>query len=307
MKDKYVIVVPCYNEGSIISKFLDEVELKLKVTNLHFDIIIVDDASIDSTSEILKEYKFQSKEFELKVIRLRYNMGHQLAIKQGLIYVHSLNSQNLKGIVVMDSDGEDDPEAILQMITLNEADIIFVERGKRKEKFTFKLGYFIYTILFRIIVGKRITYGNYSLISNKVLDAIVNQSFIHYAGFLSKQKFTIKKIKYDRQRRIDGHSKMSLKNLIFHGLYSFIEFAEEVLFTLMKLFFFILVIITILGIYVLYSKFISHKAIVGWASSISFSLAISGLIIISTIIIGLLLLSIKHTLNQKDGQFNEVR
>ena len=305
MNKQFIILAPCYNESQVIKTFLDELELKLSSSDYSYFVLIVDDASTDSTLEILTKYKFNNVKFELKVIRLINNSGHQEAIRQGLNYAKKLDS-DIRGLIVLDSDGEDDPSAINELIQLKDLDIAFVERGKRKEDISFKVGYFFYQLIFKLITGKKISFGNYSMISPMVLNAIADQHFFHYAGFLSKQKFKIKKIKYNRQKRLDGSSKMSYKNLVFHGLYSLIEYSEEILFTLIKAFLIIFSILFIYGNFVLYSKFISHMAISGWASSIISNLILSGLIIISTLIISLLLLSLKKIIIQKSIHYNEI-
>jgi glycosyltransferase involved in cell wall biosynthesis len=302
---KYIIVAPCYNEEQVIDKFLREIERKLAQVDATFLVVIVDDASVDASSEILSQFRFANPKFDLKVIRLNSNMGHQEAIRQGLQYAHRLQ-EGVKGIIVMDSDGEDDPSAIVKLAGIETFDIVQVERGKRHESLKFKVGYFFYKLLFGLVTGKYISFGNFSMISPLVLRSIHNQSFFHYAGFLSKQKFKKQKVRFDRQKRIDGKSKMSYKGLVLHGLNSLIEYAEEILYFLLKTFVFVLFLVLSLGIFVLYSKFVTHKALYGWTSSVGMNLVIAAIIICSTIIIGLLLLSIKKTINQKNEQFREV-
>ena len=207
----------------------------------------------------------------------------------------------------MDSDGEDDPNAINELVEKDIFEIVYVSRGKRFENTKFKTGYFLYKILFKFTTGKKINFGNYCMMAPKVLAAVSSQSFFHFAGFLSKQRFTIETVEHDRQKRIDGSSKMNYKGLVFHGLASIIEYAEEILFSLLKLFILLFVALIGLGIYVLYAKFISKVAIAGWASSISANLVIAMLIIVSTLIIGLLLLAIKKTILQKNGCYKEIR
>ncbi|MEE9361875.1 MAG: glycosyltransferase [Cellulophaga sp.] len=306
MKNQYYIVAPCYNESNVINLFLKEIESKLRGSKFYFTIVIVDDASIDDSAKILSKFEFESSKFSLKVIRLEYNMGHQAAINTGLNYVNNFRNK-LKGVIVMDSDGEDDPNAINELTSFNDFDIVLVVRGKRKEGRFFKLGYFAYKLLFRIVTGKRINFGNFSLISPEVLKCIHNQRFLHYPAFLSKQKFNIDKIVYNRQDRMNGKSKMSKKGLVFHGLLSMIEYSEEILFFLIKVFFVTFIISSIHGIYIIYSKFILKNAILGWASSVGASLIIICLLIINTIIIGLLLISIKKTIASKINAYEEIR
>jgi len=306
MSKKYFIIAPCYNEEDVIVRFLQDLEITLAKGNVEFTVVIVDDASLDSSQNLLNLFQFNNANFNLKVIRLNFNMGHQVAINIGLNYVSKFKD-DIKGVIVMDSDGEDDCNAIMELIKLEDFDIVFVSRGKRKEGVLFKIGYFFYKRLFKIVVGKSITFGNYSLISPKVLLSIRNQQFSHYAAFLSKQKFKIEKIPFDRQKRIDGKSKMSHRNLVFHGLSSLIEYSEEILFFLIKFFLALFCINIIIGGYVLYTKFILKTAIEGWASSVGSSILIICFLIISTVIIGLLLLSIKKSIFYNRKSYEEIR
>lgn len=298
------IITPCYNEEKLIELFLRNLaeELKRYDNQINFDIVVVDDASTDGVLEKLKSINSLSGNTSIHVISLFYNMGHQEAIRQGLLYVGSLNKE-YHGVIVMDSDGEDDPSAIHKLLSIENFDIIFVERGKRSENLSFKIGYYLYKTLFRIVTTKKITFGNYSMISGRVLKSVQHQKFFHYSGFLSKTRFSIQKVRHDRLKRLDGKSKMSYKGLVFHGLYSLVEYSEEILFTLLKLFGLLTVGITGIGAHMFYSKYIVRQAPYGWTSTIAVSLLISALIIISTIIICLLQIAIKRSLNQKDIQF----
>jgi len=301
MPKHFTIITPCYNEQNVVKKFLTELEQTLTATDCHFTIIVVNDASTDNSLELLRNFKFSSPTLSLKILDLKYNMGHQEAIRNGLNYADHLDQQT-EGIIVMDSDGEDDPKAILKLVQLQNFEIVFVERGKRKENLSFRIGYFFYKRLFRVITGKRFAVGNYSMISPRTLHRVANQPFFHYAGLLYKQKLTISTLKYDRRKRLDGQSKMSYQNLVFHGLYALVEYAEELLFLLLKIFIGISCIIFALSIYVLYVKFITHTAIPGWASYIGINLVTTGMIIISTFILGLFLLSIKKAIYQNNEQ-----
>lgn len=305
MGAKYIIVSPCFNEQEVVEKFLREIEAKLGKLEASFLVIMVDDASTDDTPAILSRFQFTLPQFSLKVIRLHFNMGHQEAIRQGLNCANKYK-EDVKGIVVMDSDGEDDPNAIVELVALDQFDIVQVVRGKRHESLQFKIGYVFYKLLLWIVTGRVISFGNFSMISAQVLGSIHNQSFFHFAGFLSKQRFKFHKIRFDRQKRIDGKSKMSYKGLVMHGLSSLIEYAEEILYFLLKTFVAVLLSVFALGIFVLYAKFIAHNALYGWASSLGINLVIAGMIISSTIIIGLLLLSIKKAIHQRNEQYREV-
>lgn len=300
------ILSPCYNESSIVESFLNELEETLGHLVDKFIVTLVDDNSTDSTVEILKKFQFKKDNFELKIIKLKSNCGHQEAIRQGLIFLDQLDN-NFGKIVVMDSDGEDNPQAILEMLTIESNGIIFVQRGKRSEGQLFKIGYFVYKILFKILTGYKINYGNYSMISRSVLNAISGKHFIHFPGFLSKQKEEKIFVIYDRRKRIDGTSKMNTNSLILHGLYSLVELSEEVIIALIKFFLFILLNIILLFMYVLYARFIAHSAIPGWASFLSLNLITICIVMLSTIMLSLISLAIKKNLNHHNNGYEKIK
>jgi hypothetical protein len=74
----------------------------------------------------------------------------------------------------------------------------------------------------------------------------------------------------------------------------------------MKLF--VLFIFALFGVacYVIYSKYIAFTAISGWTSGVAGSLFISLLVIVSTVILGLILLSIKKIMLQTSKNYDEV-
>ena len=158
-----------------------------------------------------------------------------------------------------------------------------------------------------MISGNKINFGNYSMIKINVLNSLVEQNFIHYSAFLSKMKYNKKYICFDRNKRIDGKSKMNSNSLVIHGLKSIIEYSEEILFFFMKLLIAVFLLMSIYEGYVFYDKFISHKAISGWTSTITLSFIIIMLVIATIIILGLLLISQKERFKKMDKYFYEVK
>ncbi len=292
----YVIVTPCFNEGSTLISFFKKLEIVLAALRENFTIVLVDDASLDDSVQLAKSFNFSAPNIHLHIIQLIYNSGHQSAIFQGLLYAKTINAQH---VIVMDSDGEDAPEAIPQLIAQSGYDIVVVNRGKRKESFTFRFSYAIYKMLFKFITGKKMDYGNYSMISKKIVERIANTSFIHYPAYLLKQKALRTSIVFDRDKRIDGKSKMGIKGLLFHAFRSFIEFAEDLLMLFLRMFMVISVVIVFLFINVLYQKLIAKTAILGWFSTLTISLVILATICLGFFVTGLLLLNLMHQQNNK--------
>lgn len=290
-----VIITPCYNENITIIKFLAELEETLSHLPYYFNVVVVDDCSNDNTVSLLKKFRFKSFRFNLTILMLKYNVGHQRAIYQGLLYSRDLDAEHF---IVMDSDGEDDPTAIIDLIDLRNYEIVNVVRGRRQESFTFQFFYIVYKLIFRVITGKNMNFGNYCMISKNVLENSVMTSFLHFAAYLSKQKKTSAHVVYSRRKRLDGSSKMNLSSLVHHAFRSFIEYADEFLMVFLKLFMFIATVFFSLILYVVYVKIFTDKAILGWASTLSVGLFSLCLMCLGFFIMGILLLNILSRNNQ---------
>lgn len=282
------IIAPCYNEGAVAVRFLEELEQVLARLPQRFTVVVVDDGSTDGTLDVLNSYRTSATNVGVTVLSLAYNMGHQEAIHQGLHYASTLNAERF---IVMDSDGEDDQGAIVELSTTTDASIVFVGRGKRSEPAGFQLGYWTYRLLFRLFTGRSISFGNYSMIDRRVLDAVLDRSFTHYAAFLSRQRVAQRIIVRDRRPRIDGASKMGMHGLGVHAFRALIEYSEEVLGTLLRGFvalsvIFLLSLLCIVGI-----KLLTPWAIPGWASTLSLLLFNGMLLCLGFFAIGLLLVN----------------
>ena len=116
---KLSVVIPCYNEHDTIHEIVDKVK-NAPVKSM--EIIIVDDASTDGTSELIKEQIEPSVD---KVIFHPKNMGKGAALRSGF--------KEATGdiIVVQDADLEYDPREypnLMEPILLGQADVVFGSR-----------------------------------------------------------------------------------------------------------------------------------------------------------------------------------
>lgn len=284
-KYDFVIITPCYNENITIIKFLDQLEKDISNLDYTFLVLIVDDASTDDSLHKLKSYSFRSEKLTKKLISLKFNSGHQHAIYQGLLYAKDIDADR---IIVMDSDGEDDSACIRDLCQIRDAEIVFVSRGKRRENLKFRAGYMLYQLLFWLITKKKITFGNYSMVSREVLEVAVHKNFVHYASFLSRLNVSTKYITYDRKNRIDGKSKMNFTRLVIHGFSSLIEYSQEILVIFLKIFFLIALLVFLVFIMILYIKLFTNEAIPGWTSILLTILLNLAALCIGFFIIGLM-------------------
>lgn len=290
------IVSPCFNEQNTILSFLERLEKAFNTTAQRFQVIIVDDCSQDNSLEQLIQFRFRTSRIRLTVLELKFNLGQQGAIHQGILYAAK---QKPDHVIVMDCDGEDDPNAIPLLLQYTHYQAVQVRRGRRSENFLFRLFYFCYRVLFRFITGKRIDFGNYCMISRDIVERICHTSFVHFPAYLLKQKASMTSIRYDRAKRIDGQSKMGYKGLFLHAFKSMIEFAEDLLLLFFRLFVINIVLFLALMINIVYQKFVTHTAILGWFSTLAVSLIILAVLSIGFFITGVLLLNLMHQQNSK--------
>ena len=109
------IVIPLYNEEKSIKSVINNIP-----RNLDCEIIVIDDGSTDNSLKVVKEINR-----EVIVIEHEQNKGYGASILTGF--------EHAKGdiIVTMDSDGQHDPNEILQLIQPiidKEADIVIGSR-----------------------------------------------------------------------------------------------------------------------------------------------------------------------------------
>lgn len=297
------IILPFYNEEKIFKFFLNDLNDNLSKLNFNFKLIFIDDFSSDKTIDVIKNYIF-NKNISIKIIRNFSNLGNQKSIKAGLDYAIK-NHKTISKFIIMDTDGEDNPANIKDLIeNSNGNSIVVAKRGTRSNSFLFLFLYKIYKIFFKILIGKKLDFGNYSIISRDVANHLVHLNFVHYSAFLLKLKFEIKKIKFDRAKRISGNSKVNFDFLIYHALFSILEVSEILFLRILRLFTIITVILTLLAFYILYVKFIISIAVPGWASLLLSGFFISELIVINTIILGLML--IYNSKLNHEIKYNEV-
>ena len=300
--EKVVIITPCFNENRTVITFLTNLEKIISTLPFTFEVVVVDDCSSDNTPLLLKEFRFGSPGLTLHVVTLPYNMGHQQAIYHGLLYSRNIASDRF---IVMDSDGEDDPAAIRELVGIQGYEIVNVARGRRKESLRFRVSYHVYRYLFKFITSKVLNFGNFCMINKRVLLICCSTSFIHFAAYLSKQNVKSTSIVYNRLKRIDGKSKMNMGSLVHHAFKSFVEYAEQLLMVFLRIFVFIILAFFILLGIVIYKKYFSHQAILGWASTISLGLFNTALICVGFFVIGILLLNMiaKSDRGKKDIKF----
>jgi len=195
----------------------------------NFTVFAVEDGSV---SEPLTPADFKEASVDGVLIHLKRNMGHQRAIAAGLIYLNTHYAP--KQTIVMDSDGEDRPASIPEMLKrLDDAktDVVVASRKSRHETLSFKAFYVLYRFVFKALTGKPVGFGNFMAMTEKSLSRItaMNELWLHLAGTAILSKLRLVHLPLDRGKRYKGQSKMNFSGLVLHGMRAVMVFAEDVL------------------------------------------------------------------------------
>ncbi|MBN9023147.1 MAG: glycosyltransferase, partial [Rhizobiales bacterium] len=166
------------------------------------------------------------------VLRLQRNVGHQRAIAIGLCHVARTAPDAL--CIVMDSDGEDVPDTIPQLIAAldrDDADAAVARRASRVETIRFKASYQAYRVFFRLMAGREISFGNFMALRPKAVKrlAAMQELWTHVAATLIASKLRLSTVPIHRGPRYAGQSRMNFAGLVLHGFRALMVFAEDVL------------------------------------------------------------------------------
>ena len=266
---KLIILIPVYNDWESLALLLPRIEDVLSTIKTPAHILLIDDASAAPSPLDLLEKKWDFF-IQIDILRLLRNVGHQRAICIGLC--HIADNLPCDRIIVMDGDGEDDPDDIPELLKASDlsmkTSIVFAERRRRTESILFRFFYYIYRLLHLILVGLRVRFGNYSVVPFECARqlVVVAEMWNHYAASIILSKLPYVSVPCARAPRLTGTSKMNFVSLVVHGLSALAVFSDRigarVLMGSIHLMF-----LTIIGMAsVVIIRFTTEISIPGWAA-----------------------------------------
>ncbi len=227
---KIVICAPVFSDWDCAATLLEHIDQVVQRHKLVATVLFVDDGSSEGIPDSLP-CKLQGLQ-SVEILKLRRNVGHQRAIALGLTFIY--RHRPCDAVIVMDADGEDSPDDFLGLLERFESHqgrrIVFAQRARRSENLTFRLFYRLYKIVHRLLTGRTVEVGNFSIIPAARLDCLVGISDLwnHYAASVFKSRMPVDKVPIPRARRLRGESKMNFVSLVTHGLSAISVFGEQV-------------------------------------------------------------------------------
>lgn len=223
--NKISIVLPVYNEEAGIKNTIEVLENFVECQIETYEIIFVDDGSVDSSVDIIRHA--QSQYENIRLVEFSRNFGHQLAITAGIRYTKG------DAVVVMDADLQDPPSVIPNMIEKWQEgfDVVYGKRLIREGESFFKRfsAKAFYRVMHKVAnVDIPLDTGDFRLMDRKVVDALskLNEPEPFVRGLVSWIGFKQTAVTYERQERNAGVTKYPLTKMIrlaSDGITSFSE------------------------------------------------------------------------------------
>ena len=281
MSSPYLSVVsPFYNEAEVLPLFLAELRTVLEELNITYEVILVDDGSVDDSYRVVENVDWP----QLKTIRLVHNVGHQVALEAGL--EHS----NGDMVVTMDSDLQHPPRVIADLLSASDGvDVVYGVRGDRAEDSAFKRATArFYYRLSRSLSGVDIQNhsADFRLMSRSCVDTVVALPERKvFRLLLPALGFTSRTVLFEANPRLVGASKYTLTKMFGLATLSAVQFSRRPLRFVVILGLLASAIALLWILYVAISYFLG-KTSVGWPSLMSVVLLIGGLTLFSLGVIG---------------------
>jgi polyisoprenyl-phosphate glycosyltransferase len=217
------LIVPVFNEEKGLSAFYEKTCPILSSITEHFEMIFVNDGSIDKSVEKIQSLHFQDD--RVKLIDLSRNFGKEVAMSAGLDFCRG------EVVVIIDADLQDPPELIPEMVKKWQQgfDVVYATRTNRQgetflKKATADFFYRVIGRLSRTDIPRNT--GDFRLMSRRTVEALklLREQNRFMKGLFSWVGFKQVSIPYSREPRFAGGTKWNywkLWNFAIEGITSF--------------------------------------------------------------------------------------
>ena len=221
------VVIPCLDEEEVLPETLSRLEaLGRGQPDCDFEFIFIDDGSRDGTLAVLEAAA--AADPRLRILALSRNFGQQIAVTAGIDLACG------DAVVLMDSDLQDPPEVVWQMIARwrDGYDVVYGARASRRGDGWFKRG----TARGFSVVMNRLSdipipgdAGDFRLMSRPVVEVLRHMPERHrfLRGMVAWTGFRQIALPYDRPERFAGKTKYPLRKMIRYALDGILSFSTK--------------------------------------------------------------------------------
>ena len=223
------VVLSFYNEARVLGELISRLRHVLKPLCKDeviggYELIFVNDASTDSSLQILSEESKREK--DLVIINMSRNFGVSECVLAGMQHAQG------DAVIYMDADLQDPPELIPQLIAEWQKDedvaVVYTTRTNRQGEHPLKL--FVTKWGYRFIssiadIELPVDSGDFKLLSRTAVNELLKlqekkpylRGLVSWIGFKQKQVF------YQREERYDGREKTKRRMLSRRVLYYWLD------------------------------------------------------------------------------------
>lgn len=287
---KIRVIVPCFNEGEVVTKTYDKLTEILMEDSLDkgydYDLLFVDDGSKDNTIDHVQH--LASLDQHVKYISFSRNFGKESAMIAG--FQHSVKCD---AVVMVDGDLQHPPEFIPQMIEgFQEGyDQVIAKRDRTGENIARKSMTKLYYKLINSFV-EDIEFidgvGDFRLLSQRAVKAMSSlKEYNRFSkGLFEWIGYNTKIFTYQNVEREAGHSKWTLTKLLNYGIDGLISFNNKPLRAMIYLGMTIFSLSIVYILYLLIGIMVNGINNPGYFTTIAAVLLIGGIQLISIGVVG---------------------
>ncbi len=271
MKNKLMIIVPCYCEEEVLPTTAERLLAYLKgliekgKVGQDSGILFVNDGSTDRTWELIRE--LHTRDGHFYGLSLSANAGHQNALLAGM----EKACERWDMAITIDADLQDDIEVIEEMVDAyrSGADIVYGVRSSRKTDTFFKrtTAQGFYKFMSRMGVKTVYNHSDFRLMSRRAMLALseYKERNMFLRGIVPKLGFKTAIVTYERKKREAGESKYPLGKMLAFAWDGITSLSIRPISMIMGLGLLMVLLSFIALIYILVSFFMG-RATLGWPS-----------------------------------------
>ena len=222
--DALWVVAACFNEETVITRFIDQVMVLPEVDRL----LLIDDGSSDGTVSVIRRWQRDNPNSSVTLLELTRNFGKEAAMLAGLD--HAIGQ--CSAAVLIDSDLQHPPERIPAMVQAwrDGAEVVTAVRDDRDEESRMKVATasWFYRVFNRLVDSIQLQEGagDFRLLSAPVVDAVtqMREATRFSKGLMPWTGYRSVEISYRRVARSGGKTSWSSYKLwryALDGIFSF--------------------------------------------------------------------------------------
>jgi len=141
------VIIPVLNEAEALPELVERIATTLKPLSHHYEILVIDDGSVDETVAVLRE--LANRYPHLRVVRFRRNYGKAAALSEGFARASG------DFLITLDGDLQDPPEEIPRLLDqlVQRFDVVCGWKQDRQDSWSRILSSRLFNAVTRLLTG----------------------------------------------------------------------------------------------------------------------------------------------------------